>query len=315
MADPSVDVIAAIRTDKTGGASPTGCVLAQACKELCDRREYGSCAEVKDALYDLLRQAVNAQPTMATIKYVANEVALAAERRLSDATGEDVDAVCSEIGEKCSHLIKRSCDDVARIGMIVARALPGDGTIVTVSLSRTVIESFGAAKALGKRLTLCVLEGRPGGEGVATAHEAIKSGHNVLLAPDAAAYEHVRSARCVLVGADAILASGDTINKVGTATVAVCAKTCGVPVWVAAESWKYDILSRFGTRPDLARSPDVNPFGVQLSPGISLDTRMFEIVPRSYVDLLVTEMGAGSPDAVARWGSTLPISQFVQSLL
>lgn len=314
MVDLSMDVIADIRADKTGGASPTGCALALACEELCEQREYGSCAELKNVLYDFFRRAVEAQPTMATIKFVANQVALIVEKSLSDEAAMDVGAVCSEIGRMCSHLVKKSADDVVSIGLTVARMLPDEGSIVTTSLSRTIIESLEAARGLGKQLALCVMEGRPGGEGVTTARKAMELGHNVILAPDAAAYAHVRSARCVVVGADAILANGDTINKVGTATVAICARSCGVPVWVVAESWKYDILSRLGARPKFARFPDTNPFGVELPTSVSFDTRMFEVVPRSSIDLLVTEMGAGSPESVGSWGSSLPVSRFVASL-
>lgn len=315
MIKSSLDVITAIRMDKTGGASSTGCALAQACRDLCEQCDFESLEQLRSSLYELFIQAIDAQPTMATVKFVANEVALIIEKALSKDVRQDVAEVCAEISEKCSHLIQKSHSDVPRISMMVARALPDGGTIVTLSLSRTVIESLRTAKAAGKDLTLCILESRPGCEGIDTAHKIMEIGHNVILVPDASMYTHVRSAKCVLVGADALLASGDTINKVGTAAVAACAKTCGVPVWVAAESWKYDILSRLGMYPAIAQSPDTNPFGTELPQGMGLDRRMFEVVERSHLDLLITEMGVGSPDAVVAWGSTISISQFLQSLL
>ena len=42
----------------------------------------------------------------------------------------------------------------------------------------------------------------------------------------------------VLVGAEAVVENGGIINKLGTYNIALAAKACGVPFYVAAESYK-----------------------------------------------------------------------------
>ena len=41
------------------------------------------------------------------------------------------------------------------------------------------------------------------------------------------------------VGAEGVVESGGIINKIGTATITMCAKMLNKPVYVAAESFKF----------------------------------------------------------------------------
>jgi translation initiation factor 2B subunit (eIF-2B alpha/beta/delta family) len=43
----------------------------------------------------------------------------------------------------------------------------------------------------------------------------------------------------VLVGAEGVVESGGIINKLGTYQIAICASAHNVPVYVAAESYKF----------------------------------------------------------------------------
>ena len=43
----------------------------------------------------------------------------------------------------------------------------------------------------------------------------------------------------VLVGAEAVMENGGIVNKLGTYQIAVCAKACDKPLYVAAESYKF----------------------------------------------------------------------------
>jgi translation initiation factor eIF-2B subunit alpha len=44
---------------------------------------------------------------------------------------------------------------------------------------------------------------------------------------------------CVFVGAEAVLENGGIVNRVGTFTIAVCAKAFNKPFYVFAESLKF----------------------------------------------------------------------------
>ncbi len=43
----------------------------------------------------------------------------------------------------------------------------------------------------------------------------------------------------VVVGAEAVVENGGIVNKLGTYQIAVCAKACNKPFYVAAESYKF----------------------------------------------------------------------------
>ena len=43
----------------------------------------------------------------------------------------------------------------------------------------------------------------------------------------------------VLMGAEAVVENGGIVNKLGTYQIAVCAKACNKPFYVAAESYKF----------------------------------------------------------------------------
>ena len=49
----------------------------------------------------------------------------------------------------------------------------------------------------------------------------------------------MRRVDLVLVGAEAVAESGGVVNKLGTYTVALAAKAHAVPLYVAAESYKF----------------------------------------------------------------------------
>ena len=53
---------------------------------------------------------------------------------------------------------------------------------------------------------------------------------------------------CVFVGAEAVLENGGIVNKIGTFTIALCAKAYNKPFYVFAESLKF--LKRFPLEQD-----------------------------------------------------------------
>merc|ERR1711969_107889 len=61
----------------------------------------------------------------------------------------------------------------------------------------------------------------------------------------------MEKADMVLVGAEGVVENGGIVNLVGTFPVAVMAQACGVPFYVAAESYKFARLFPLGQR-DLA---------------------------------------------------------------
>ena len=99
----------------------------------------------------------------------------------------------------------------------------------------------------------------------------------------------------VVVGADRIVANGDTANKIGTYTVSVLAKEHGVPFYVAAPLSTVD--TSIGSGADIPieeRDPgEVTSFrGLQVAPaGAAARHPAFDVTPAANITAIITEVG------------------------
>jgi translation initiation factor eIF-2B subunit alpha len=71
------------------------------------------------------------------------------------------------------------------------------------------------------------------------AKELQKIGIKCTLIVDAAVGSVMEKIDFVLLGAEGVVESGGIINKIGSNTIALCAKMINKPVYVAAESYKF----------------------------------------------------------------------------
>lgn len=121
----------------------------------------------------------------------------------------------------------------------------------------------------------------------------------------------------VLLGAEAVVASGGIINKVGTLPLAICAKAYGKPVYVLAESFKFQtdfpldqsdlpqVVSVKGyMRQNSALFLDENSCEIEhqnkvVSSSESNEHPRVDFTPARYLDLLLTDIGIVTPMAVS----------------
>ncbi|XP_072925099.1 methylthioribose-1-phosphate isomerase isoform X1 [Hemitrygon akajei] len=103
----------------------------------------------------------------------------------------------------------------------------------------------------------------------------------------------------VVVGADRIVASGDTANKIGTYQLAIAAHHHHIPFYVAAPSSSCDLSLERGDQIVVEERPaeeltDVN--GVRIAaPGIGVWNPAFDITPHSLITGIITEFGVHTP--------------------
>jgi translation initiation factor eIF-2B subunit delta len=151
------------------------------------------------------------------------------------------------------------------------------------------------AVAEGKRFEVACSESRPMGEGVALAGALAERGVPVHLAVDAALFGWLGRATLVMVGADAVTATG-IVNKIGTRPLLEAAHRAGVPAYVLADStkWLPPRLARFW------RVRDESPGEVTTlrHPNLSVDNRYFDTSPLSLAAGLVSEAGVSRPASV-----------------
>jgi methylthioribose-1-phosphate isomerase len=99
----------------------------------------------------------------------------------------------------------------------------------------------------------------------------------------------------VVVGADRIVANGDTANKIGTYPVAVLAREHGIPFYVAAPLSTIDLATPEGRHiPIEERSARevTHLAGSQLTPdGARIRNPAFDVTPHRFITGIITERG------------------------
>jgi translation initiation factor 2B subunit (eIF-2B alpha/beta/delta family) len=174
--------------------------------------------------------------------------------------------------------------------------------IVTLSRSATVTRALSEAMAhplpAGEARVgqISILESRPGGEGTDLARElaplAVQHHAALTLLPDAALMTALADATCCLIGADALLAEGDAVNKVGSHPLALAAQARRIPCYVLADTTKI-APEGWHWQPEAA---DVAQVVAEPIAGVAIAAPLFERVPLGLLTL-ITE--AGQLDAAA----------------
>ena len=136
-----------------------------------------------------------------------------------------------------------------------------------------------------------------------TAWELQQDGIPVTLITDNAAGAFMRQGKIDLctVGADRIAANGDVANKIGTYTVAVLAKTHGIPFYVAAPSSTIDLRTPTGQDIQIEERSAQEVVSLHGGPtiapdGIDVLNPAFDVTPAEYVTGIITERGVFRPE-------------------
>lgn len=171
------------------------------------------------------------------------------------------------------------------------------GAIATAGYG-TALGVLRAAREKGKKIRIFADETRPRLQGgLLTAFELFEDGFDVTVICDSMAAFLMQREKidAVIVGADRISANGDTANKIGTYSLAICAKAHNVPFYVAAPVSTIDINCPNGTNiPIEERDGDEirSCGGRQIIPGnINVWNPAFDITPAEFISGIITEMG------------------------
>lgn len=195
------------------------------------------------------------------------------------------------------------CEQIGRMGS----ELLSDGDTVLTHCNAGGLATAGYGTALGviraafeqgKRIYVLADETRPLNQGARiTCWELQKLGIPVTLIPDntAAALMARGEIQKVVVGADRIAANGDVANKIGTYSVAVCARYHAIPFYVAAPLSTVDLTVKNGAGiPIEERDPrevtHIN--GVRIAPeGVPARNIAFDVTPQELIAAIITEHG------------------------
>ncbi|KAK2076372.1 hypothetical protein QBZ16_000897 [Prototheca wickerhamii] len=200
-----------------------------------------------------------------------------------------------ERGRHFAETSKRARATIAEEGQ---RFIRSGFTILCHGLSRVVLAILRKAAAAGTQFSVILTEGRPDETGITTAR-AISDLHvptSVIL--DSGVGYCMDRVDLVLVGAEAVAENGGVINKLGTFQIAIVAKAHSVPVYVAAESYKFARLYPLSQH-DLPLERKQLDFGPLLPTGVLIDNPSRDFTPPAYISLLFTDLGVLTPAAVS----------------
>ncbi|MCS7143879.1 MAG: ribose 1,5-bisphosphate isomerase [Archaeoglobaceae archaeon] len=210
----------------------------------------------------------------------------------------------NSVEEKRANLVSRANEFISwvdnaqkKIAEIGEKRIKNGYTILTHCNSSTAVAIMKRAHEVGKKIEVIATESRPRLQGHITARQLREAGIEVTLIVDSAVRSIINDVDCVIVGADTITANGALVNKIGTSQVALCAKEARVPFMVAAETFKFSPKTLLG---DLVlieeRSADEVAPKDLLNLGVRVRNPAFDVTPRSYIDVIITEIGAIPPE-------------------
>mmetsp|Transcript_6201 Transcript_6201/g.13519 ORF Transcript_6201/g.13519 Transcript_6201/m.13519 type:complete len:327 (+) Transcript_6201:160-1140(+) len=200
-----------------------------------------------------------------------------------------------ERGNTFADTSLRARNTIAELG---SRFIRNNAVVLTHGYSRVVLSMLARAMSAGIHFSVIVTEGRPDAKGIETARALDNLQIPVTLVLDSAVGYVMERADMVLVGAEAVVENGGIVNKLGTYQMAVCAKACNRPFYVAAESYKFARLYPL-TQKDLPEEKKPSDLGPLLPHRVMIDNPSRDYTPPTYISLLVTDLGVLTPAAVS----------------
>jgi len=209
-----------------------------------------------------------------------------------------------------SFLIQMSASS-KKIAEHGVKEIPDGSNILIHCHSSTLINTLKAAHELNKNIHVTCLETRPLYQGRLSARELAAFGIKTDLAIDSSAGSQMKKMDLVLTGADAITAEGDLINKIGTFTLAQLAHLHSVRFLCAAEIYKYDPLTRFGTSTKIEQRDQMEVWGTglyakessqsfeKIPKNLHIQNPAFDRTPAGLISAYITEEGIIPPAQIA----------------
>ncbi len=234
------------------------------------------------------------------------------EKKLNEVRDQDASMIRSALLKEAQAIQEQDIQACLDIGKYGAELLPEAGNVLThCNAGALATGGYGTALGVirsaieqGKDIRVLANETRPLLQGARlTTWELQKDDIPVTLVCDNASGALMRQGKiqaCV-VGADRIAANGDVVNKIGTYTVAVCARRHGIPFYVAAPTSTIDISLSSGEEIPIeqrAGAEITHPRGVCIAPdGTQTINQAFDLTPATLISAIVTERGvAKHPD-------------------
>jgi ribose 1,5-bisphosphate isomerase len=207
---------------------------------------------------------------------------------------ENINDIKKTVLSYIDDVLKDLEESKKKITVLGEKLIPKNATILTHCHSSTVTEILKSCK--NKNIKVICTETRPLYQGRITASELVNAGIKTSMIIDSAAKEFIRKCDMILMGADVITLAG-VYNKIGSGMISHFAEIYDIPMYVAAESWKFDpetvtkgseIVEKRSSK-EIWNNPPKN---------LELLNPAFDFIEKEEITGIITEDGIITPDVI-----------------
>ena len=262
--------------------------------------------EFYSELATIIKKINNTRPTAVNLAWALNCMAMVAQKLREQSVPEIKNRLLSE-----AQRIYREDQNINRkLAGYGAALIPEDAQIIThCNTGALATVDYGTARGAclpahhsEKKVHVWVDETRPLLQGARlNMWELQNEGIDCTLICDnmAAMVMARHPIDLCIVGADRIVANGDTANKIGTYSLAVLARHHGIPFYVAAPTSTFDLTLSTGADIPIEMRGEAeitNGFGRRTAPEKSKDyAPAFDVTPAGLISANITERGVIRP--------------------
>jgi len=238
--------------------------------------------QLKSNLTFTAKSLIDAQPAMAPLFHLGNDVLMAIE---GGQTVEDIHSRCAGALTKFETMLCASASTIADLAYDLID--PGE-LIFAYSFSSTVVSALLNARARGRFFRVVCTEARPSMEGRKLASRLASGGIEVIHTFDNAMGLVLGNCSAAFMGCDCIARPG-VVNKVGSWMLAVACRELNVPLYALSGTEKFVTDERLFEFEKHER-PGVEVWD-NTPKGVAVLNQQFDLVPFNLLTGLVTEKG------------------------
>ena len=279
-------IVRDIKEIKIQGAVNVAKAAAKAISIITDENRSRPKQEILSNLNQAKQVLLKTRPTEPAMRNVLNYLFFKLETK---------EEIMEELSKKQDYITKHFDNSEETIAKIGAKKV-GDKDVVFIHChSSTVVEVLKKAKKEKKRFKVHNTETRPLFQGRLTARELARAGIPVVHFVDSGGRLALKEADIMLIGADAITSEGKIINKIGSEMFAEFADKYDVPVYICADSWKFDPQSVFGYEEEIEKR-SAKEVWINAPKGVLIDNRAFEKIDPDLIAGIISELGVYKPE-------------------
>ncbi len=198
--------------------------------------------------------------------------------------------------KKAGEYEKKRLENLKAISEIGSRLFSKKSVVLTHCHSHTVEAILtGARKKID---TVYCTETRPLFQGRITATNLSNAGLNVVQVVDSGSFSVLKECDFFMTGADAVLANGNVVNKVGTGLISLAAKRFATPHYVATSSYSFDPMNFFGW-PEPIEQRSYKEVWDKKPKSVAIQNPAFDVTEAEFVSAIVSEKGIMAPQGFA----------------